>query len=177
MSEKLTPVGLESIGECEVLRDITAQPGVDTVEGTLVPLLSGAKIRSHVIVMHPGQYCAAHPHDTESIIYTTSGRWVFCTTENGEEVRTVINAGDLFRFPGGVPTGFETPFDEPATILILKSGEETYAEMSEALQSTKESLDEQHEAGEPFFLTELPDDHAARAFAQVVTGRDPGDNI
>ena len=174
MSENLTPVGLEPIGECEVLRDITAQPGVMTVEGTLVPLLSGSQIRSHVIVMHPGQYCAAHPHDTESIIYTTSGSWVFCTTENGEEVRTVINAGDLFRFPGGVPTGFETPFEDPATILILKSGTESYDEMVAALGSTKASLDEQHAEGEPFFYHELPEDHAARVFAREVTGRDPG---
>lgn len=174
MTEKLAPVGLEPIGECEVLRDISAQPGVKTVEGTLVPLLSGAKIRSHVIVMHPGQYCAAHPHDTESIIYTTSGSWVFCTTENGEEVRTVINEGDLFRFPGGVPTGFETPFEEPATILILKTGSETYEEMAQALGSTRDSLDQQHAAGEPFFYNELPEDHAARVFARDVTGRDPG---
>ena len=174
MSQQIVPNGLEPIGECEVLRDITAQPGVFTVEGTLVPLLSGSKIRSHLIVMHPGQYCDAHPHETESIIYTTSGRWVFCTTEDGEEVRTVINEGDLFRFPGGVPTGFETPFDEPATILILKSGEDTYGEMVASITETKGVLDDQHASGEPFFYRELPVDHPARVFALEVTGRDPG---
>ena len=73
---ELSPVGLERIGECRVLRDVDAQPGVHTVEGTIVPLLSGQHILSHQIVMHSGQYCYAHPHDTESIIYTTSGRWV-----------------------------------------------------------------------------------------------------
>ncbi len=174
MTNEVAPVGLEPIGECRVLRDITAQPGVFTVEGTLVPLLTGEKIRSHVIVMHPGQYCYAHPHETESIIYTTSGRWVFCTTENGAEVRTVINAGDLFHFPGGVPTGFETPFEEGATILIVKSGNESYDEMVDALKSTRASLDVQHAEGEPFYYHELPEDHPARVYARETTGSDPG---
>lgn len=98
----LEPVGLEAIGECRVLRQITAQPGVESVEGRLVPLMGGDDIRSHMIVMHPGQWCYPHPHDTESLIYTVSGRWVFCTTEEGEEVRTVIEAGDLFHFVADV---------------------------------------------------------------------------
>ena len=171
--EGLGPVGLETIGECTVLRDVTAQPGVDTVEGTLIPLLPGSEIRSHMIVMHPGQYCDAHPHDTESIIYTISGRWVFATTEDGEQVRTVINAGDLFHFPGGVPTGFETPFDEPAVILILKGGSSTYEEMTEGMIGARDSLADQAESGVPFAYSELDEDHPARVFARDVSGRDP----
>jgi quercetin dioxygenase-like cupin family protein len=173
MSE-LAPVGLEHIGECRVLRDVDAQPGVATVEGTIVPLLSGKHIRSHQIVMHPGQYCYAHPHDTESIIYTTSGRWVFCTIVDGEEQRTVINQGDLFHFPGGVPTGFETPFPEGATILILKQGSETYDEMAAGLMGTKQKLDDDHAGGEPFYFRELDEGHPAREYARRVTGGDPG---
>jgi|APDOM4702015118_1054815.scaffolds.fasta_scaffold41719_1 uncharacterized RmlC-like cupin family protein len=173
-SDVLEPVGLEPIGECQVLRDITAQPGVLTVEGTLVPLLSGEKIRSHLIVMHAGQYCDAHPHDTESIIYTVSGRWVFCTREGDQEVRTVIGAGDLFRFPGGVPTGFETPFDEAAVILILKSGEESYDEMAAGMIEARDELAAQAAAGSPFSFTELDPDHPARVYARQVAGRDPG---
>ena len=173
MSE-LAPVGLEHIGECRVLRDVDAQPGVATVEGTIVPLLSGKHIRSHQIVMHPGQYCYAHPHDTESIIYTTSGRWVFCTIVDDEEQRTVIDQGDLFHFPGGVPTGFETPFPEGATILILKQGSETYDEMAAGLMGTKQKLDDDHAGGEPFFFHELGEDHPAREYARQVTGGDPG---
>jgi quercetin dioxygenase-like cupin family protein len=173
MSE-LAPVGLEHIGECRVLRDVDAQPGVPTVEGTIVPLLSGKHIRSHQIVMHPGQYCYAHPHDTESIIYTTSGRWVFCTIVDGAEQRTVINRGDLFHFPGGVPTGFETPFPEGATILILKQGSESYDEMAAGLMGTKQKLDEDHAGGEPFYFRELGGDHPAREYARQVTGTDPG---
>ena len=176
-SDQISPVGLEPIGECRVLRDVSAQPGIWTVEGTLVPLLSGARIRSHTIVMHPGQYCYAHPHDTESIIYTISGRWVFCTTENGAEVRTVINAGDLFHFPGGVPTGFETPFDEPAVILILKEGGDSYDEMVEGMIWARDELDKESAAGQPFFYRELSDDHPARIYAREVTGRDPVDAL
>ena len=172
---KIEPVNLEAIGECRVLRNIDDQPGVETVEGRLTPLLSGQKIRSHTIVMHPGQYCFAHPHDTESLIYTTSGRWVFCTTENDEEVRTVINAGDMFHFPGGVPTGFETPFDEPATILIVKTGSESYEELVEGMTAAKASIDAQAADGEPFSYRELPSDHPARVYAREVTGRDPGE--
>ena len=171
---EMKPIGLEHIGECRVLRDVDAQPGVDTVEGTIVPLLSGRHIRSHQIVMHPGQYCYAHPHDTESIIYTTSGRWVFCTIVDDVEERTVINAGDLFHFPGGVPTGFETPFPEGATILILKQGSETYDQMAASLEGTKTMLDDQHADGEPFYFRELPDDHPAREYARQVTGHDLG---
>lgn len=174
---QISPVNLEQIGECRVLRDVSAQRGVPTVEGTMVPLLSGQRIRSHMIVMHPGQYCYAHPHDSESIIYTVSGQWVFCTTEDGKEVRTVINANDLFHFPGGVPTGFETPFDEPAVILILKEGSESYDEMVSGMEWARDELAGESAAGTSFFYRELPHDHPARAYARQVSGRDPADHL
>lgn len=142
----------------------------------MMPLLSGQKIRSHMIVMHPGQYCDAHPHETESIIYTISGRWVFCThDENGNEVRTVIGPNDLFHFPGGVPTGFESPFDEDASILIIKSGSETYDEMAAGIQGASAHMAAAAADGEVFYYRDLPQDHAARVFAREVTGRDPGE--
>ena len=170
----MAPVDLEPIGDCRVLRDVTAQPGVDTVEGTLVPLLTGEAIRSHLIVMHAGQYCDAHPHDSESIIYTISGRWVFATTEDGKPVRTVINQGDLFHFPAGVPTGFETPFDEAAVILILKGGGgSSYEEMAAGMVEARDMLAEEAASGIPFTYRDLPEDHLARAYATEVAGRDP----
>ena len=156
-----------------MLHDVTAQPGVKTVEGTLVPLLTGQEIRSHMIVMHAGQYCEAHPHDTESIIYTISGRWVFCTIEDGEEVRTVIGPNDLFHFPGGVPTGFETPFGEDATILIVKSGNEPYEEMVADMTEVQDLLAKEVAAGTPFYYADLPYDHPARVYAREVAGVDP----
>ena len=169
----LAAVGLEPIGDCRVLRDVRAQPGVDTVEGTLVPLLTGAAIRSHMIVMPPGQYCDAHPHDSESIIYTISGRWVFATTEGGESVRTIINQGDLFHFPAGVPTGFETPFDEAAVILILKSGGSSYGDMAASMIAARETLAAEAASGVPFAYRDLSADHPARLYATRVAGRDP----
>lgn len=170
-------VDLEEIGDCEVLRNITDQPGIETVEGRLVPLLSGDAIKSHIIVMHPGQYASAHAHETESIIYTMSGSWVFCTTENGEEKRTVINQGDLFRFPGGAPTGFETPFDDPAVILILKGGSYSYQDMIEGMLEARSILDGQAAEGEPFSYTELEPDHPAIAYAEEVSGRNPAEHF
>ena len=169
----LSPVDLQPIGDCLVLRDVMAQPGVDTVEGTLVPLLAGAAIRSHMIVMHPGQYCDAHPHDSESIIYTISGRWVFATTEGGEPVRTVINPGDLFHFPAGVPTGFETPFDEAAVILILKGGGSSYGDMAAGMIEARDTLAYEAASGVPFEYGDLSADHPARLYATQVAGRDP----
>ena len=165
-------VGLEWVGECRVLRSVSDQQGVPTVEGDLVPLLIGQKIRSHMIVLHPGQYCFAHPHDTESIIYTVSGRWVFCTTEGDEEVRVVINEGDLFHFPGGVPTGFETPFDEGASILIVKSGSGSYEEMKESMEEVQGMLAEDAASGTPYFMKDLSPDHAAHVFARQAGGAD-----
>ena len=35
------PEGLERIGECRVLRNVAEQPGVETLEGRLVPLMGG----------------------------------------------------------------------------------------------------------------------------------------
>jgi uncharacterized RmlC-like cupin family protein len=166
--------GLEPIGACTVLREVVSQPGVETVEGRLVPLLTGAEIRSHIIVMHPGQYCDAHPHDSESIIYTISGRWVFATRQDGVELRTVIGAGDLFHFPGGEPTGFETPFDEPAVILIAKPGAAPYEESLSVMSQVKDDLEAEARAGTPFTYRELPADHPAREFARQVSGSDPG---
>lgn len=171
----LAPVGLEKVGECSVLRSISAQPGVSTIEGDLVPLLSGQHMRSHAIVMHPGQYCDAHPHETESIIFTVSGSWVFCTIEDGEQVRVVINAGDIFHFPGGVPTGFETPFDEPAVIFIVKSGNESYDELVTGMEGARDSLLKDSAAGTPFSYRELPTDHPARVYARQVAGHDPAE--
>ena len=174
MSESIGPlIGHEVRGHTEILRDVANQPGLETIEGRLVPLLSGATIKSHIIVMHPGQYASAHAHPTESIIYTISGSWVSCTTDDDAELRTVVNAGDLFRFGADVPTGYETPFDEPAVILILKGGSASREEMEEGMRSAKSILEKESAEGEPFSYTELDEDHPAVRFAAEVTGRDP----
>ncbi|MEE8601777.1 cupin domain-containing protein [Euzebya tangerina] len=157
----------EPIGACTVLRGVADLPGVDTLEGRVVPLLSGENVTSHMIVMEPGMWCYPHPHPTESLIFTPSGRWVFCTTDDeGQEIRTVLGPGDLFHMDYDVPTGFENPFDEPAVLLIFKSGSWTHAEMVEGLVEMQASLERQvREEGAVFTLAELPEDHPARTFA------------
>ncbi len=164
---------IDRIGECRVLRDVSAQPGIDTVEGRMVPLMAGSGIRTHVIEMFAGQYCHPHPHPTESLIYTISGRWVFCTTENDQEVRTVINAGDLFHFVADVPTGFEVPFDETAVILILKGEAVSYEDMWAGISKARDSMAKDAEGGEPFTYDKLEPNHAARVFGAEVSGADP----
>ncbi len=175
MNEPIAPlIGHEVKGETEILRDVANQPGLETIEGRLVPLLSAERIKSHIIVMHPGQYAAPHAHPTESIIYTISGSWVSSTiTEDGDELRSVVNEGDLFTFGDNVPTGYETPFDDPAVILILKGGSATREEMEEGMRSAKAILDKESAEGEPFSYAELDADHPAAVFAKEVTGRNP----
>lgn len=164
---------IDRVGECRVLRDVRTPPGIDTVEGRMVPLMSGVGIRSHIIEMAPGQYCHPHPHPTESLIYTLSGRWVFCTTEDDEEARIVINAGDMFHFMPDVPTGFEVPFDEPAVILIFKGDPGTYEEVWAGISAAAASMAEDAAKGEPFTYAELEPDHPARTFGKELTGADP----
>ena len=164
---------IDPIGECRVLRDVRAQAGVQTLEGRMIPLMAGLKIRTHIIEMAPGQYCYPHPHPTESLIYTLSGRWVFCTTEDGQEVRIVINEGDLFHFVPDVPTGFETPFEEGAVILIFKGDPGSYEEMLAGMTAARAELARDAATGAAFTFAELPADHPARVFGASVAGRDP----
>jgi len=155
---------IEMLGPCRVQRNVRTQPGVDSIEGTLVPLMAGATIRAQLIHMPPGLYVAAHPHPTESLILTIAGRWVFC---NGPD-RTVLELGDLLHFPPEVPTGFEVPFDEPAVIFIAKGdggGKSVTESRAFLAEAAARMADEEHH-GAVFGLGELPEDHPARVFAR-----------
>lgn len=168
-----TPADLQNhvdIGSCQLLRDICDQPGVDSVEGRLVPLLSGEEFRTQLIEMQPGMYCEPHPHSSESLIYTVKGSWVFCTLGSDSEVeeRVVIDAGDLFYFPPNTPTGFEVPFDEPASMLIIKGGSLDRETAFSMLQTASKSMDAEAEAGAPFTYSELDSTHAAVAYRAKV---------
>ncbi len=150
----------------EVVSDIESQPGVDTHEGQIGMLLQGESVQSHFIDMPPGLYLDEHAHDTESIIFTLRGEWVLCA--RGE--RRHMQAGDLFWFGPGVPTGYEVPFEDNAYILIFK-GEHTDAsrkEFVEYLQSVDEQLAEEKADGKPFSFDALPTDHPAVAFAEDI---------
>jgi quercetin dioxygenase-like cupin family protein len=155
----------EPIGASRVLRDVRNQPGVDSVEGRLVPLLSGAGIRAQLIDMPGGLYVHAHPHPTESLILTISGRWVF---SDGVD-RKIVETGDLLHFPPDEPTGFEVPFDEPAVIYITKGdGGKDHEALMADLRKAADSMAQEAHDGEVFSLAELPHAHPARVFARQI---------
>jgi quercetin dioxygenase-like cupin family protein len=142
--------------------DIFSEPGVDTLEGRIGPLLAAARGACHFIELPAGGYCEEHAHPTESLIYTARGQWVLSAA--GE--RRHMREGSLFWFGDNVPTGYEIPFDEPATILIFKTQAGDGAEaFLEHLHRMAAELEADHEGGTPFRLSELPDDHPARVFA------------
>ena len=53
--------------------------GVLTHEGSFGPLLFGEELRAFFLDLKPGMFLAEHPHPTESIVYTMSGKWVLCS--------------------------------------------------------------------------------------------------
>jgi quercetin dioxygenase-like cupin family protein len=147
-----------------LVEDIFAQSGVDTLEGRIGPLLSGARAACHFIELQPGQYLDEHPHATESLIFAAKGDFVLCS--QGE--RWHIKEGTLFWFGDNVPTGWEAPFPTPATILIFKSQPRDEAgdeEFVRYLEDMAAGISKEHAAGTPFRLDELPQDHPARKFA------------
>lgn len=150
----------------QIIDDVTAQFGVDTLEGRVGPLMRGVGSQAHYIEMPPGLYLHEHPHPKEAIIYTVSGKWVMCA----EGKRHLMHPGSLFWFGPDIAAGYEVPFDEPAFILIFK-GElldppEKFVEYLET--KMKPGLERESESGEPFRLSELPEDHPARVFARSV---------
>lgn len=146
-----------------IVENIMNQPGVETLEGRVGPLLNAARGGCHYIDMPAGLYLEEHPHETESLIYTVRGRWVLCS--GGK--RTLMQPGSLFWFGDGVPTGYEVPFDENAFLLIFKTGERpSHEEFVEYLHGMAARVKAAHEAGTPFLLSELPEHHPARVFAR-----------
>ena len=146
-----------------VMDDIFAAPGVDTLEGRIGPLLAAARGACHFIELPAGGYCDAHAHPTESLIYTARGQWVLCA--GGE--RHHMREGSLFWFGDNVATGYEIPFDEPATILIFKTqARDETKDFGEYIRGMAAQLAADHAAGTPFRLNELPEDHPARVFAK-----------
>ncbi len=149
-----------------IIDQVINQPGVETLEGKIGPLLKGVHNQVHYLELPPGLYTEEHPHPTESLIYTVSGRWVLCSAGN----RHVMNPGSVFWFGPDVPTGYEVPFDNPAFILAFK--EKSSGDWDEFVDYLRNHMQpwciEEHEKGVPFFLKELSDDHPARVFARQV---------
>jgi len=66
-----------------------------------------------------------------------------------------------------VETGYEVPFDEPATLLIIKfQGPNEPDRFLTYLEELKKKLEARRESGEPFHISDLPENHPARIFAQ-----------
>ncbi len=134
-----------------------------THEGNFGPLLFGEDIRSFYIRLEPGMFLAEHPHSTESLVFTVSGRWVLCS----EGKRQVMEAGSTFHFGSNIPTGWEAPFPEGAYLYIVKS----YADLDYELYTTDirsmaGELDQQLSEGMEFYFHQLPADHEAIQFAR-----------
>ena len=146
-----------------ILNSIENSKSVDTLEGKIGPLISGNKGSAHYIIMQPDQYCEPHTHPTESIIYTAKGEWVLYS----EGERHHMNEGSLFFMPPNIETGYEMPFTNPATLLIIKfEGEKDPEEFLKYLEGLKSRLSEREQKGEIFKISDLPMNHPARLFSE-----------
>jgi quercetin dioxygenase-like cupin family protein len=135
-----------------------------THEGNFGPLLFGESIRSFYIRLEPGMFLAEHPHPTESLVFTVSGRWVLCS----EGKRQVMEAGSTFHFGSNAPTGWEAPFPEGAFLYIVKQFEEglDYESYTTDIRALAEQLNQEMSEGSVFYYHQLPPDHEAIQFAR-----------
>ena len=148
------------------INDAVETAGVLTHEGIFGALLFAENIRSFFIELKPGMFLSEHPHPTESIVYTVSGKWVLCS----EGKRQVMEQGSLFHFGSNMPTGWEAPFEEGAFLLVVKSKDdgEGYKPFMKGLKEMKTMLDEERRNGTAFYFDELQPDHPAIKFARSV---------
>jgi quercetin dioxygenase-like cupin family protein len=162
------PEYIQHATNVEILEDVqVASQSPSTVfthEGYFGPLLFGEELRAFYIRLEPGMFLAEHPHPTESIVYTMSGKWVLCS----EEKRQVMEAGSIFHFGSNAPTGWEAPFPEGAFLVIVKKmGEgENYESYTRDLRNLAEQLDNEKEGGSVFYYDQLESDHPAILFAR-----------
>lgn len=153
------------MAQIDIVDSIDPLPGIDTLEGRIGPIMSGNLGSAHYITMPPGMYCTPHTHASESIIYTARGQWVLYS----EGLRHHMREGAIHFMPPDIETGYEVPFDKPATLLIVKFEGPTDPDgFLSYLEGLSARLEEQHEVGEPFLLTELADNHEARRFAEAL---------
>jgi pimeloyl-ACP methyl ester carboxylesterase/quercetin dioxygenase-like cupin family protein len=156
----------DGIQVIEDISDLGKNPGVDTLEGRVGPLMNGAHGQARFFVLPAGLYLAEHPHASESIIYTVSGNYVLCSGGR----RQLMKPGSLFWFKAHAPTGWEVPFDQPAHILIFKAPRSDWSDARfwEYLYKLAEHCRQENAKGVPFRFHELPANHPARAFARRI---------
>lgn len=165
----VSPEYIQLATNVEVIPDINKAVetvGVLTHEGKFGPLLFAENIRSFFIDLKPGMFLSEHPHPTESIVYTVSGKWVLCS----EGKRQVMETGSLFHFGSNMPTGWEAPFAEGARLLVVKSKEkgEAYEPYIKGLIEMKGTLEKERANGNSFYFNELKPNHPAILFARSV---------
>lgn len=153
----------------EVVKDISdavSSNGILTHEGVFGPLLFGEKMRTFFIELQPGMFLTEHPHPTESMVYTVSGRWVLCS----EGKRQVMEPGSTFHFGSGMPTGWEAPFNEQALLYVVKTlvAGENYENYTKGLKALVGQLEKEKADGNIFYFKDLPANHPAVLFARQV---------
>jgi len=152
----------------EVIDDVVAagaESSTFTHEGHFAPLLFGSDLRGFTLRLEAGMFLAEHPHPTESMVYTLSGRWVLCSGGN----RRVMETGSFFHFGPDASTGWEAPFVGGAQVLIVKTLREGegYAMFSKGMRELALKLEGRHAQGEVFYFHQLEDDHPAIVFARA----------
>lgn len=164
----VSPEYIQHASGLQIIPDIRAAlqmpSNTFTHEGNFGPLLFGERIRSFYIRLEPGMFLEEHPHPTESLVFTVSGRWVL--TSEGK--RQVMEAGSTFHFGDNIPTGWEAPFGEGALLYIVKTmvPGDAYEPYTTGLREMAADLDQQMSEGSAFYFHQLPSDHPAILFAR-----------
>lgn len=164
-----SPAYIQHATGIEIIPDLTTalkSNGVMTDEGIFGPLLFGEKIRSFFIELQPGMFLSEHPHPTESMIYTVSGRWVLCS----EGKRQVMEPGSVFHFGSNIPTGWEDPFNEKALLYVVKTmiDGESYEPYTKGILEMAETLKKEKANGTVFYFNALHEKHPAVLFGRNV---------
>ncbi|WP_156945864.1 cupin domain-containing protein, partial [Hyphomonas johnsonii] len=164
----LAPEYVQLANNVEIIENVSAASmggsRTFTHEGYFAPLLFGEQLRAYTLRLEPGMFLSEHPHPTESIVYTMSGRWVLCS----EGKRQVMEAGSIFHFGSNMPTGWEAAFPEGADVLIFKMKREgeDYKSFAEGMAATAASIEKQLKEGTSFYYHQLAADHPAIVFAK-----------
>lgn len=139
----------------QVIADVTRQPGVNTGEGKLGPLIWGDSTQTYFLDIPAGAFLDEHPHSFEALIYAVKGSFVVSC----RGTRHLLEPGSLMSFAADVPTGYEVPFDESAFMVVFRGEKATMDQIAFV-----ERFKEDH----PPSLLDLPESHPARVFARQV---------
>lgn len=163
-----SPEYLQLATNIEIIEDInvaaSSKSSVFTHEGYFGSLLFGEDMRAFSIKLEAGMYLEEHPHPTESMVYTVSGKWVLCS----EKKRKVMEAGSVFHFGSDMPTGWEAPFEGGALLFICKkkNPDVNYASYTKGIRDMQSGLDKEYQDGREFYYHQLEEDHPAIKFAK-----------